>query len=50
MWNEDREEATGNVQREMLSVLAEYAKTKNIRLAMESLLSAGIQHLLRYMM
>ena len=35
-WNEDREEAWKR-SREMLSVLAEYAKTKNIRLAMESL-------------
>jgi len=35
-WNEEREEAWKR-SREMLSALAEYAKTKNIRLAMESL-------------
>lgn len=35
-WNEDREEAWKR-SREMLSELAEYAKTKKIRLAMESL-------------
>lgn len=35
-WNENREEAWKR-SREMLSILAEYAKTKNIRLAMESL-------------
>lgn len=35
-WNEDREEAWKR-SREMLSVLADYAKGKNIQLAMESL-------------
>lgn len=35
-WNEDREEAWKR-SREMLSMLGEYAKSKNIRLAMESL-------------
>lgn len=35
-WNEDREEAWKR-SKEMLTVLADYAKTKNIRLAMESL-------------
>lgn len=35
-WNEDREEAWKR-SREMLSMLAEYAASKNIRLAMESL-------------
>ena len=35
-WNEEREEAWKR-SKEMLSILAEYAKTKNIRLAMESL-------------
>lgn len=35
-WNEDREEAWKR-SRQMLSMLAEYAKSKNIRLAMEAL-------------